>query len=116
MRSFASAHNDYLDHDRHNHEDREGEEPAMAWGLWRIDNGKETRIGTFCPRDGQDVMGCDMHEWMLESGHYGNESPDDYEWDGDSNSVAVMARRPGIPEYRFEWQAAGEAETKGEDQ
>jgi len=107
-------HNDYLDPDRHmrlhENEDEDGwtgdcDPPEYAWHLNRLENGKETLLGTFSPFDGQDVMGCDMDEWMRENGHYGNKSPDDYEWEGDSESVAIMAKREGMPEYRFEWRA-----------
>ena len=76
--------------------------PKYAWHLMRIVDGKEHTIGVFRPSDGQDVMGCDMDEWMWKNGHYGEHSPDDYEWDGDSESVAIMAKREGMPEYRFE--------------
>ena len=106
--SFTSMHNDYLDPDRYDRlhaEDDQPDPPVMAWHLNRLEDGKETLIGTFSPFDGQDVMGCDMDEWMRENGHYGNESPDDYEWEGDSESVAIMAKREGMPEYRFEWMA-----------
>jgi len=108
-RSFASMHNDYLDPDRHNgpysDDEDQPDPPVMAWHLNRLEDGKETLLGTFSPFDGQDVMGCDMDEWMRENGHYGTESPDDYEWDGDTESVAIMAKREGMPEYRFEWRA-----------
>jgi hypothetical protein len=102
-------HNDYLDSDRHNNpysnDEDQPDPPEMAWHLSRLQNGKETILGTFSPFDGQDVMGCDMDEWMRENDHYGAESPGDYEWDGDSESVAIMAKREGMPEYRFEWRA-----------
>lgn len=107
-RSFAAMHNDHLDPDRYDRlhaENDQPDPPEMAWHLIRLQEGKETLIGTFSPFDGRDVMGCDMDEWMRENGHYGKESPDDYEWEGDSESVAIMAKREGMPEYRFEWRA-----------
>ena len=76
----------------------------MAWHLYRFHGGEKTLVDVFSPFDGQDVMGCDMDEWMRENGYYGDESPDDYEWDGDSETVAIMAKRAGMPEYRFEWR------------
>jgi hypothetical protein len=102
-------HKDYIDPDRHNNpysnDEDQPDPPEMAWHLSRLQDGKETILGTFSPFDGQDVMGCDMDEWMRENDHYGAESPGDYEWDGDSESVAIMAKREGMPEYRFDWRA-----------
>jgi ribosomal protein S27AE len=92
-------------------EESQPDPPVMAWHLNRLKDGKETLLGTFSPLDGQDVMGCDMDEWMRDNGHYGNESPDDYEWEGDAESVAIMAKREGMPEYRFEWRAVFQANT-----
>ena len=102
-------HNDHLDPDIHNKPWMDDDEPQqdppdMAWHLTRLEYGKETFLGTFSPFDGQDVMGCDMDEWMRENGHYGTESPDDYEWEGDSENVAIMAKREGMPEFHFEWR------------
>ena len=101
-------HTDHLDPDRYDRlhvEDDQPNPPEMAWHLYRLEDGKKTLLGTFSPFDGQDVMGCDMDEWMRENGHYENESPDDYEWDGDTQSVAIMAKRAEMPEYLFEWRA-----------
>jgi hypothetical protein len=76
----------------------------QAWNLYRFEDGKETLIGTLSHHDGQDVMGCEMNEWMVENDHYGENSPDDYDWDGDSDCVAIMAKREGIPDFRFVWE------------
>ena len=103
--SFASMHNDYLDPDRHNNSD--DHKPATGgWHLYLLDKGEKTLLGTYTPDDGADVMGCDMHEWMVEQRHYGEHDPDKYEWDGDGESVAVMAQIEGMREFIFEWDAA----------
>lgn len=107
MMSFTSMHNDYLDPDKHDrlHEgDDQPDPPEMAWHLYRLEDRVKTLVGTFSPYDGKDVMGCDMEEWMLENGHYAANSPDDYEWDGDGEFVAIMAKHKGMPEYHFEWK------------
>jgi hypothetical protein len=78
--------------------------PKMAWHLFKLEDGMETLLDTYTPQDGQDVMGCDMHEWMVENDHYGDHSPDLYEWDGDSESVAIMAMQEGLPDFYFEWK------------
>lgn len=75
-----------------------------GWHLIKIENGEETLLDTYTPQDGQNVMGCDMHEWMVEAGHYGDLPSEEYEWEGDSESVAIMAPREGMPEFRFEWK------------
>lgn len=107
--SFASMHNDYLDPDRHNNnEDDEVPPPPevpMAWHLYRIQPGDKTLIGVYAPDDGADVFGSDMNAWMVENGYYGEEAADDYEWEGDRDSVAIMAKREGMPEFYFEWKA-----------
>ena len=95
MNSFAQMHNDYLDPDRH--------QPDYAWHLFRHDNGEEILVDVFDTCEGQDVMGCDMHDWMVENEYYGNADPDIYEWDGDCNSVAIMSMEEGHPDFRFEW-------------
>ncbi len=78
------------------------------WILSKLENGTEKIIGTYSPHEGKDVMGCDMHDWMVENDHYGDHSPDLYEWDGDSESVAIMAMQEGLPDFRFEWQEVAE--------
>jgi hypothetical protein len=92
-------HNDYLDPDRHNQPD----EPEFAWHLFRFDDGVETLVDVFDTCEGQDVMGCDMHDWMVENGYYGDVDPDNYEWDGTIDSVAIMSKKEGHPEFRFDW-------------
>jgi len=75
----------------------------FAWHLFRFDEGVETLVDVFVTCEGQDVMGCDMHAWMMENGHYGDVDPDNYEWDGDTNSVAIMSKKEGHPDFRFDW-------------
>jgi hypothetical protein len=96
MTSFAQMHDDYLDPDRHHHD--------YAWHLFRLDNGEEKiLVDVFDTCDGQDVMGCDMHDWMVENEYYGNADPDIYVYDGDGESVAIMSKEEGHPDFRFEW-------------
>ena len=45
-----------------------------------------------------------MHQWMIDHGHYGSSSPEDYQWEGDTESVAIMAIRDGMTEFRFVWE------------
>lgn len=103
---FANIHNDYLDPDRYNIDSGEDQPdpPQMAWVLYRLEDGEQTAIGIFHHPDGQDVMGCDMHEWMTENDYYGPHSPDDYHWEGDTESVAIMAVSTGMPDFRFVWE------------
>jgi hypothetical protein len=107
--SFASMHNDYLDPDRHNNNaDDEGSPTTgvpMAWHLYRTQPGGKTLLGVYVTSDGPDAFGSDMNAWMVENGYYGEEAADDYEWEGDRDSVAIMAKREGMPEFYFEWKA-----------
>ena len=107
--SLASMHNGYLDPDRHNNNDDDEvpkhPEVPMAWQLYRIQPGEKTLLGAYVTSSGADAFGWDMNDWMVENGHYGEYSPDDYEWDGDREYVAIMAKREGMPEYGFEWKA-----------
>lgn len=105
--SFASMHNDYLDPDRYNNyldPDQQDESPEGCWVLYRFDSGEKTRLGEYSPEDGRDVMGCDMHDWMKEQGHYGPHDPEEYDWDGDRDSVAIMAKEKGLPDFAFVWE------------
>lgn len=101
------GHNDYLDPDLYYHEGLPGPDPEPAphgWVLSQINlDGTRTVLGTFLPYDGQDVMGCDMHQWMLEHEHYGDLDPENYDWDGDRESVAIMSKKEGYPDFYFEW-------------
>ena len=104
MSRFGDMHNDYLDPDGHLG-DVEDEE-VSAWHLYRHDAGSENPpvcIDVYYPQDGQDVMGCDMHEWMLENDHYGEHDPDHYEFEGDSQYVAIMPKFEYMPSFGFEW-------------
>jgi hypothetical protein len=75
----------------------------MGWNLYRVEDGEQSLIGVFHHPDGQDVMGCDMDEWMQENGYYGDFSPEDFEWDGDAEFVAIMPKYEGMPEFFFQW-------------
>lgn len=97
MKNFTQAHNDYLDHDRHSNES------AGHWSLYKLENGNRTFVARFDHEDGKNVMGDDMHEWMLDRGHYIDHNADQYDWDGDSSYVAIMTNTPGLPDFAFEW-------------
>lgn len=113
-------HNDYLDPDRYLYnEDEEGwtgdcDPPEYGWHLYRNDDGHERLLGILQHHDGQDVMGCDMDEWMRENGHYGNQNADNFDWEGDSEGVAIMAKHQGLPDFRFEWKEISQANAKAE--
>ena len=106
--SFTSMHNDYLDHDKYHSNDRidggDYDQPEKAWHLYQIQPGQKTLIGVYRTSDGADAMGCDMNEWMVENEYYGDHAPDDYNWDGDRDYVAIMAKREWMPEFGFEWK------------
>lgn len=112
-------HNDYLDPDRYDDRDEDDtphlpDPPDMAWHLYRQHTGGTPELlGIFRPWDGQDVMGCDMHEWMLANDYYGDAPPDCYDWDGDHEYVAVASRTPLWPSFHFQWQ---ECKTKQHNQ
>lgn len=76
----------------------------MSWHLYQLKDGAETFVGTFSCAEGRDVWASDMEAWLVEN--IDDYSPDDYEWDGDSESVAIMATRDTVPDYRFEWHAS----------
>lgn len=103
------GHSSYLDPDHYNDPGIPGPDPGPeptphGWHLLRFDpDGERVRVGTFLPYDGQDVMGCDMDEWMRDNGHYGDLDPGDFDWDGDRESVAIMRRSSDFPSFRFEW-------------
>ena len=110
MKSFTQMHNDHLDPDLHlNCEDgEEKQEEGGIWTLHRWENGKRKPLGIFETPDGKDAWGSDMSDWMVEEGHYGDFSPDDYEFEGDSEHVAIMGKRKGVPDFSFSFIPYGE--------
>ena len=78
---------------------------GFAWHLsLQSNDGSKTFLGVFNPPDGQEVMGCDMDEWMNENDHYGEHDPDDFIWEGDETYVAIMGKRIELPQFCFEWK------------
>jgi hypothetical protein len=73
------------------------------WKLYKFENGEKIFIADFESPDGRDCMGDEMYEWMEGNGYYGDASPDDYNYDGDSESVAIMGKKEGMTDFCFEW-------------
>jgi len=74
------------------------------WNLFRIEeSGIETLLGSYQDPYGCDAMGCDMHEWMIDNGHYGGFNPDQFEWEGDTEHVAIMGVSNETPDFAFYW-------------
>ena len=96
-------HNDHLDPDRNNgpytDDDHKPDPPVMAWHMSRVEDEKETLIGTFSSFDGEDAMESELVEWMVES---------DYCKADEITEPGFEWFRGGLGEYgniRLEWRA-----------
>jgi len=79
------------------------------WNLFRIEkSGIKTPLGSYHDNYGCDAMGCDMHDWMIDNGHYNGFNPEQFEWEGDTESVAIMGSNE-TPDFAFYWVPVGEA-------
>ena len=86
----------------------ETEKNTGMWNLFRIEKtGIKTPLGSYHDNYGCDAMGCDMHDWMIDSGHYDGYNPEIYEWEGDTESVAIMGSED-LPDFAFYWVPVGE--------
>ena len=85
------------------HRNNHDKESFKIWKLYKIVNGEKVFLGDFHSPDGQDCFGDEMYEWMEEEGHYGGFSPDDFNYDGDREYVAIMGKTDKQPDFCFEW-------------
>ena len=72
-----------------------------TWRLYQFRDYGYAFVGSVAVHN--DVDGDTLYDWMEENitGH----NADDYEYDGDSEFVAVMPKREGLPDYRWEFCA-----------
>jgi hypothetical protein len=121
MRNFSEAHNDYLDPDLHGDSQDdfgdlleslddflecvdEHDQSNYIWHLYETNGSEKKLIDTYNSPEKNNALACDMHDWMVESGHYGKNDPEEYDWDGDGEFVAIMGKNEGMTNYCFEWK------------
>jgi hypothetical protein len=81
-----------------------------VWTLYRFETVNDDLVKTRVEEisevcDYDDVFGDELYDRMSEN--IEGFDADDYDFDGDGDSIAVMPKREGMPEYTWMFKAEG---------